>query len=290
MLLRTERLTKDYGTFRALDGLDLTVQAGEIFGLLGPNGSGKTTALRLFLGFLQPTLGAAWIDGHHTWRDDVAARRRVAYLPGELRLYENMTGRRLVQFLCKLRGQPAQANSEELAQRFDINLDRPLAELSSGMKRKVALLQVLVPDVPLLILDEPTNALDPTMRDELLMQLRRERERGKAVVFSSHVLSEVERVCDRVGILQHGKLVHLQDLKELQQGRVVHVRFHSPLAGLPSLEGLKSCGQNDGAYVLEHTGPLPPLLDWLAHQQVLDMRMEPMGLHGIYHRYHGPEY
>src|ERR1051326_5402693 len=218
MLLRTERLTKDYDGFRALDGLDLSVGLGEIFGLLGPNGSGKTTALRLILGFLQPTSGAAWINGRHTWLEDVAARQGVAYLPGELRLYENMTGRQLVDFLCKLRGHGVTHNISELAQRFDINLDRPLAQLSSGMKRKVALLQVLVPDVPLLIMDEPTNALAPTMRDELLHQLRQARDHGKAVVFSSHVLTEVERVCDRVGILQHGKLVHVQSMTELQQG------------------------------------------------------------------------
>src|SRR5438477_12773954 len=117
-LLLAAGLTKDYGSFRALDALSLEVQPGEIFGLLGPNGSGKTTALRLFLGFLQPTLGAAWIDGHHTWRDDVAARQRVTYLPGELRLYENISGRQLVHFLCKLRGHTALDSMDELAQRF----------------------------------------------------------------------------------------------------------------------------------------------------------------------------
>src|SRR5262249_6715982 len=155
-------------------------------------------------------------------------------------------GRQLVHFLCNLRGQKVDGNVDEFAERFDINLDRPLAELSSGMKRKAALLQVLVPNVPLLILDEPTNALDPIMRDELLHQLRRARDQGKAVVFSSHVLSEVERVCDRVGILQHGKLVHVQELADLKQGRVVRVRLRRPLTELPSLEGLSRQGQSDG--------------------------------------------
>jgi len=289
MLLRTQNLTKDYGTFRALDSLDLTVAQGEVFGLLGPNGSGKTTALRLILGFLQPTAGSAWIGEHHTWNDDVAARKLVTYLPGELRLYENMTGRGLVRFLCKLRGQEAGADVDELARRFDIDLDRPLAHLSSGMKRKVALLQVLVPKVPLLILDEPTNALDPTMRDELLHQLRLARDQGKAVVFSSHVLTEVERVCDRVGILRHGKLVHLQQLADLRQGRLVRLRLARPLAELPALEGLSVGEQRDGEYLLEHTGPLPPLLGWLARLEVVELRMEPLGLHSVYHRYHGSE-
>src|SRR5436190_8642325 len=207
MLLRTEHLTKDYGRYRALDHVSLTVSPGEVFGLLGPNGSGKSTALRLLLGFLRPTAGSASIAGHDCWHESVAARRHVAYLPGELRLYENMTGRQLVRFLCRLRGQPTSKDVDDLARRFEIDLDRPIAHLSSGMKRKVALLQVLVPRVDLLILDEPTNALDPTMRDELLRQLRQAREHGQTVLFSSHALSEVEQVCDRVGILQQGRLV-----------------------------------------------------------------------------------
>src|SRR5713101_2236957 len=178
MLLVTEQLTKNYGNYRALDGLDLTVAPGEVFGLLGPHGSGKTTALRLLLGFLRPTSGSATIAGHDCWHDSVAVRRQVTYLPGELRLYENMTGRQLVCFLCRLRGQEVDGNLGSLARRFDIDLDRPIADLSSGMKRKVALLQVLVPRVPLLILDEPTNTLDPNMRDELLEQLRQARDQG----------------------------------------------------------------------------------------------------------------
>src|SRR5207253_6778692 len=191
--------------FRALDHLDFHVAPGEAFGLLGPNGSGKTTALRLLLGFLRPTGGNASIAGHDCWRNSVAARRQVAYLPGELRLYENMTGRQLVRFLCDLRGCRLNSELERLAQRLDIDPDRPIAHLSSGMKRKVALLQVLVPQVPLLILDEPTNTLDPSMRDLLLEQLNQARSQRQAVLFSSHVLGEVERVCDRVGILHKGQ-------------------------------------------------------------------------------------
>src|SRR5437868_250976 len=232
MLLRSEHLSKDYNGFRALDDLQLTIGPGEVFGLLGPNGSGKTTALRLILGFLKPTAGAAFIDGHDCWRDGVAARRLVSYLPGELRLYENMTGRQLVTFLGKLRGQPVTAELDRLAQRLEIDLSRPLSQLSSGMKRKVALLQVLVPHARLLILDEPTNTLDPTMRDELLAQLRRARDQGQSVLFSSHVLSEAEQVCDRVGILQRGRLVHLQKMAELKNNRFIRACFTPPLETL----------------------------------------------------------
>lgn len=287
MLLQTDNLTKDYGRRRALDGLTFSIPPGEIFSLLGPNGSGKSTALRLLLGFLQPTTGRASIAGHDCWRDSVAARRQVAYLPGELRLYENMTGRQLVRFLGRLRGHPRDIDINDLARRFDIDVDRPIADLSSGMKRKIALLQVLLPHTPLLILDEPTNTLDPTMRDELLAQLQRARDRGQAILFSSHVLSEVEKVCDRVGILHEGRLVHLQDMKSLREGRRVRVRFDRDHEAVPDLAGLSVRERGDHRLLLEHTGALPPLLAWLARQPVVDLSVEPLGLASIYHRYHG---
>lgn len=286
-LVLTEMLTKDYGRFRALDELNLEVRAGEVFGLLGPNGSGKTTALRLLLGFLRPTRGRAWVDGHDCWCDSVAARGKIAYLPGELRLYDNMTGRDLVHFLCRLRSQPLVDNLEDLARRFDIDLDRPIASLSSGMKRKVALLQVLATHSALLIMDEPTNALDPTMRDELLEQVRQARSRGQTVLFSSHVLSEVEAVCDRVAILYQGKLVHLQDMHQLRQGRQIKARLSHEMLDLSTLPGL-SLQQHKGDHLtLEYSGPLPELLLWLARLPLADLRLEPLGLASIYHRYHG---
>jgi ABC-2 type transport system ATP-binding protein len=288
MLLRTENLTKDYGRIRALDALTFTVAPGEVFGLLGPNGSGKTTALRLLMGFMRPTSGKASIAGHDCWAASVAARQHVAYLPGELRLYDNMTGRGLVRFLCQLRGQPVNSKVDDLARRLDIDLDRPLVQFSSGMKRKVALLQVLVPHAPLLIMDEPTNTLDPTMRDELLDQLRRARDEGQAVLFSSHVLAEVERVCDRVGILQHGRLVHVQNMAELRLARLIQARFKEPPRNsLPDLPGVRIRRQQANELSMECNGSLPAILEWLAGQSLEDVRIEPLGLNSIYHRYHG---
>ena len=155
------------------------------------------------------------------------------------------------------------------------------------MKRKVALLQVLVPSVPLLILDEPTNTLDPSMRDLLLEQLSQARSQRQAVLFSSHVLGEVERVCDRVGILHKGQLVWVQNMPELRQGRRVQVSFHGAPPPLP--EWLQRDGHRilDGRLEMDYTGPLPPLLEWLARQSVDDLRMQPLGLAPIYHRFHG---
>ena len=287
MLLRTEHLTKTYQGVPALDALNLEIDAGEVFGLLGPNGSGKTTALRLLMGFLQPSAGRALIAGHDCWHDSVNARRHIAYLPGELRLYENMTGRQLVQFLCDLRGQPVNAELDDLARRFDIDLTRPIATLSSGMKRKVALLQVFAPHTPLVIMDEPTNTLDPTMRDQLLALVKRARDRGQTVLFSSHVLAEAEQVCDRVAILQRGQLVHIQKMSELLEGRLVQARFQEVAVTPPPLPGLRVMEQTKERLTLEFTGELPELLAWLAQQPLVELRVEPLGLTPVYYRYHG---
>ena len=290
MLLQTEHLTKHYGRRRALDDLNLEIQPGETFGLLGPNGSGKSTALRLLLGFLRPTSGKAFIAGYDCWRDGVAARRRVAYLPGELRLYENMTGRELVQFLSNLRGRKIGSDLDVLARRFDIDLNRPIAQLSSGMKRKVALLQVLYARAPLVIMDEPTNTLDPNMRDELLEQVREAGVQGQAVLFSSHVLSEVEQVCARVAVLRNGRLVHMQEMAELREGRLVRARLTRPWnPEAPLMNGMQLREYEKDALTLEYHGPLPELLAWLARQSLADLRLEPLGLASIYSRFHGTD-
>lgn len=286
-ILRCNALTKDFGRFRAVDALDLAVAPGEVFGLLGPNGSGKSTALRMVLGFLRPSAGSASVAGFDCWRQSVEVRRHLTYLPGELRLYENMTGRQLVAFLAQLRGGAVTGEVDALARTFDIDLTRPLVQLSSGMKRKVALLAILTPNVPLVILDEPTNALDPTMRAQFLDMVRAARERGQAVVFSSHVLSEVEAVCDRVGVLRLGKLVHLQAMEELRREKVVWTRLADPLTAWPDLPGVRPVTSLGRELAFEVSGPPGPLFAWLGTQSVEEVRVEPSGLHPVYLKYHG---
>ncbi len=286
MLLQAERLTKTFGSYRAVNALDLSMKPGEIVGILGPNGSGKSTAIRMMLGFLRPTSGHAYIAGHECWKDSVAARRHVAYLPGELRLYENMTGRELVDFLGHLRGQELSQGIARLSQTFDIDVNRPLAQLSSGMKRKIALMAVLLPETPLVILDEPTNTLDPSMRDELLSQLLAAKDRGQAVLFSSHVLSEVEHVCDRVAILKKGRLVHWQDMRNIPEVHRVRVHATSPpdLSSLPrEVRTVENRGKD---IVFECAGDLADLLQWLARQPIAELQVEPRGLAEIYSRFH----
>lgn len=286
-LLHTAGLTKVYGQYRALDSLDLAVKPGEIVGILGPNGAGKTTALRLVLGFLKPTSGTAKVGGFDSWNQSVEVRKRVTYLPGELRLYETMTGRQLVTFLGKLRGDVVGAEVDALAKRLDIDPDRRLTEMSSGMKRKVALLAVLVPKVPLIILDEPTNTLDPTMRDEFLLQLKLARESGKAILFSSHVLQEVEAVCDRVVILRKGQLVHHQEMAELADARKVTATFAGSLPALGPDDTPLSAESVAGQRLdLEYRGELSKLMRWLGGLNLTDLKIEPLGLGKIYRFHH----
>jgi ABC-2 type transport system ATP-binding protein len=288
LLLETKGLTKDYGSRRALADFTIALGPGEILGLLGPNGSGKTTALRLILGFLRPTSGQAIVAGFDCWREGPAARRGIAYLPGELRLYENMTGRQLVRFLSKLRGDSA-IDPAPLAQRFDIDLDRPISQLSSGMKRKLALLQALLPRSPLLILDEPTNTLDPTMREILMHFLSEARDRGQSVLFSSHVLSEVEQLATRVALLRYGELVHCGKLKELQHGSRLKIRFQGEAPAPPAIGGITVQSRDGDLLILELTGEWTPLLRWLGGQPIKSIDQEPLGLTQVYRRYHGAQ-
>lgn len=286
MLLETHALTKRYGDFTALDALEISIPSGEIFGLLGPNGAGKSTALRLILGFLKPTSGRSSIAGHDSWSDGVLARKKIAYLPGELRLYENMTGRELLAFLSGLRDRPVRPDLQTIARHFDIDIDIPLATMSSGMKRKVALLLVLDPYADLVIMDEPTNTLDPTMREILLDEVREARKRGQAVFFSSHVLGEVEAVCDRVAILRKGKLAFSQDMGSLRKGRQVKLRlaFDQPL---PDLDGLNLVWRQERNLHLEYSGTLESLMAWLSRLAPEDFSVEPLGLEGFYRKIHG---
>lgn len=288
MLLKTLDLSKCYGEFHALNSLNMHISPGEVYGLLGPNGAGKSTALRLIMGFLKPSSGKAMIAEHDCWTDGVAARKKIAYLPGELRLYENMSGRQLVNFLSGLRDRPVRPDLDKMARVFDINIDTPMANMSSGMKRKVALLLVLDPYAELIIMDEPTNTLDPTMREALLDEVKAAKKRGQAVFFSSHVLSEVETVCDRVGVLRKGRLVHQQSMDELTSGRRIRLRLARE-SSVPDLPGLQLIRKEDTLFHLEHNGALEPLMAWIGKLELLELGMEPLGLENIYRKIHGDD-
>ncbi len=232
-VIETERLTKLYGSARGIEDVTVSIEKAEVFGFLGPNGAGKTTAIRTLLDLLHPTSGSARIFGLDSRRESVAIRARLGNLPGDFGYGRQATGREALRLLARLRRIDGLGRAEALAGRFRADLDRPLGELSRGNRQKVGLILATFHSPELLILDEPTSGLDPLMQEEFLALVAEERERGCTVLISSHELDEVERVCDRVGIVKDGKLIAVERVADLlaktQRHDLVEVEFAEPV-------------------------------------------------------------
>ncbi len=223
--IATRGLTKHYRGSRGIAGVTLSVAPGEVFGFLGPNGAGKTTTIRTLLGLLRPSAGSAAILGFDAWRDGVAARARTGFLPGEFAFDERVTGEELLDLFADLRGIDDRDFARTLAGRFDADLRRPIGELSRGNRQKVGLIQALVHRPPVVIMDEPTSGLDPLMQEEFARLVAELRADGTTVFLSSHNLAEVERMCDRVGILREGRLVAVESVEAITGRALRHVRL-----------------------------------------------------------------
>jgi ABC-2 type transport system ATP-binding protein len=288
MLIDIQGLTKRYGPIAALQDCTLQIGHGEVFGLLGPNGAGKTTLLRLLMGYLKPTSGNAAIDGLDCHRRSVEVRRRTSYLPGEARLFRTMRGRKVLQFFAEVRPGGDFQRSLDMAGRLELDLSRRVAFMSTGMRQKLALVATLAADTPLVILDEPTANLDPTIRGIVAQMVTEARQRGRTVLFSSHVLSEVEDVCDRVAFLRSGRLAHLQimhDLKRRHRIRAVLTGSWRPPPD-PLAEELSVRRDADGHVAIETPGELAPVLQWLSTMTLEEMNVQPVGLRALYDRVH----
>jgi ABC-2 type transport system ATP-binding protein len=288
LFVETHALTKRYGSVTALEGCTLGVERGEVFGLLGPNGSGKTTLLRLLLGFLQPTSGGARIDTLDCFQQSLEIRSRISYLPAEARMFRRMRGRDVLKFFSQLRGDGSLRRSEQIADRLGLEAARPVVQMSTGMRQKLALSVALAPVVPLVILDEPTSSLDPTVRSEVISLVRQIKHEGRTVLFSSHVLSEVERVCDRVAIVRHGRLVHTQVVSELGRQHRITALLNGKMPALPDefQKSVRVRVSGENSVSIEADEDLPPLLGWLATLPASEMRIEPVGLETVYERYY----
>ena len=289
MLVNTDRLTKAYGSVKALDQCTIGVDRGEVFGLLGPNGAGKTTLLRLLMGYLQPSSGRATIAGLHCYSQSVAVHHLVAYLPGEVRLFPRMRGRQVLEFFSRLRGSKLQL-SLAIAERLSLDISRQVARMSTGMRQKLALAAIFAMGSEILILDEPTSNLDPTVRGEVASLVSEAQYQGRTILFSSHVLSEVEQICDRVAILRDGELVCQQTMKDLRQQHRIHARLTGRLQSPPeSLRDMVSIeSSSSGDLMIETAGELSPLLGWLAMLPLAEVTIEPVRLQAVYDRYHPP--
>jgi ABC-2 type transport system ATP-binding protein len=288
LIVETSSLTKRYSAVTALAECSLTVERSEIFGLLGPNGAGKTTLLRLLLGYLRPTAGWAKVAGLDCERQSLAVRRQVAYLPAEAAMFPHMRGHDALSFFAEIRPGGSLPRSLAIAERLELDLTRRVSFMSTGMKQKLALAAMLAAATPIYILDEPTSNLDPTVRATVLSLVAEARAAGKTVIFSSHVLSEVEQVCDRVVILRSGQLVHTQLMREVREQHRIVARLTGPLPPVPEplSDRLSVVSHNGQEAVLEAPGELAPLLSWLATLPLSDMRIEPLGLRTIYNRFH----
>jgi ABC-2 type transport system ATP-binding protein len=244
--IRTSRLTKDYGSGHGLFDLDLQVSPQDVFGFLGPNGAGKTTTIRLLMGMIRPTSGGAYVFGLDCIRDSVEVKRRVGYLPGDVPQFGSLRGSEVVAYLGGMRGRIDRSMVRSIAERFDLDLNRRFREYSSGNKQKLAIVLAFMHRPDLLILDEPTSGLDPLNRQEFYALLRESRDGGATVFLSSHVLSEVEHVCDRVGILRSGRLVQVAELEELRRIRVHHVEIEfAPGSEIPESRLRSTLGVED---------------------------------------------
>jgi ABC-2 type transport system ATP-binding protein len=289
--IATRGLSKDYGAGRGLFDLDLTVERGEIFGFLGPNGAGKSTTMRVLLDLVRPSSGSAEILGLDIRSGSVEIRRRTGFLPGDMALYPRLRGRVVLDYLAELRGGVDRRLLSNLVERFDADLDRPVRELSSGNRQKLGLIQAFMSDPELLILDEPITGLDPLVQRSFHSLLTETRDRGRTVFLSSHSLSEVERVAERVAILREGRLVVVESLDALRRVAVqrLEIEFATPVSAdefrvLPSVREAKA----DGVTVtVGFEGPADAVLKTAAAHDVVAIRSHEDDLEDVFLRYYG---
>jgi len=244
--LETVKLTKKFGKFTALDGIDLQVNEGEVFGCIGPNGAGKTTTIRVLLGILKATSGSATVFGMDAWKDAVEIHKRIAYVPGDVNLWPNLTGGEVVDLFVSLRGKLDRARREKLLEMFDLDPSKKCRTYSKGNRQKVALVAALASDADLYILDEPTSGLDPLMEQVFQACVFDLKKQGKGIFLSSHIMSEVEKLCDRIAIIREGMIVETGTLAEMRHltRMTMTVQTERPMEGLAQVKGVHGIAQD----------------------------------------------
>lgn len=289
--IQTDQLSKRYGATAAVQDLDLEISEGEVYGYLGPNGAGKTTTIRLLLGLHRPSSGRAQLFGHDCWRDPVNAHRRLAYVAGEPALWPAMTGEQTLEYLSRLHGGCDRAYRAQLIEAFELDTSKRIRELSKGNRQKVQLIAALATRSDLLVLDEPTSGLDPLMEMVFRDSVTQAKDRGQTVFLSSHILSEVEAVCDRVGILRAGRLIDEGTLAQLRQlsAQTVEITFSGAAPDLPPIPGTAVRRSGPSSLRCEVSGGIGPLINALAGLPVRSLisrepSLEEVFLHHYDHR------
>jgi ABC-2 type transport system ATP-binding protein len=287
----TEGLTKFYRRHRGIEDLSFAVERGEVFGFLGPNGAGKTTTMRTLLDFLRPTRGRATVFGLDSRADSVEIHRRTGYLPGELSLYEHMTAEDHLRYLGHLRGGVDRATIRALAKRLECDLDRRIGELSRGNKQKVGVIQAFMHRPELLIMDEPTAGLDPLLQHQVHGLISQARSEGRTVFLSSHILPEVEALCDRVGIIREGRLVAVERIDALKERalRRLEIHFADDVSGdeFRTLPGVQDVVAQDGVVRCTVTGSLDAVIKAAAAHTVLNVVSHEPSLEEIFLAFYG---
>jgi ABC-2 type transport system ATP-binding protein len=278
--IQTDDLTKHFGGVRALDALSIQVYRGEIFGFLGANGAGKTTTIRLLLDLIRPTRGRVLVNGFDCRRESLRARESLGYLPGEMPVYPDISGRQLIAFLAELEPhRPDPTWVETLQRRFGLSeaaMSRKLVQLSHGMKQKVGLVQALMGRAPVMVLDEPTAGLDPLVIEAFCETVQELRRQGHTIFLSSHVLSEVERLCDRIALISSGTLVKLASIEEIRREfpRRIVIRFRTPPTHPVSLPDVVVLEAHEREWRLEVRGELGSVLDSVRGAAIADIQVE----------------
>ena len=289
--IAVEALTKSYGRTRGVVELTFTVAPGEVFGYLGPNGAGKTTTIRTLLDFIRPTAGSATVLGLDSRRDSIEIHRRTGYLPGEGTLYERLTGGEYLRYLGELRGGIDVAFVLSLAERLDCDLSIKIGSLSHGNKQKVALIQAFMHRPELLVLDEPTQGLDPIVQQQFHAMVEEVRREGRTIFLSSHVMPEVERLCDRVAIIREGRLVAVEDVGDLKarQVRTVDIHFAVPPSAQPfgDLPGVQDVSVVGDVARITVAGPIDPVIKAAARFEVVDLVSHEPSLEDVFLAYYG---
>ena len=284
---------KRFGSVEALRGVELSVEQGEIFGFLGPNGAGKTTTIRVLTGFIRADQGSARVLGMDAWSETVAVKARLGFLPDVVAFASGLTGQDFLDYVASLRGigrrLPRQAELLERLELPDSALRRKVKGYSSGMAKKLALVQAMQHDPDVLIMDEPTEALDPLMRQELFAIIREARDRGATVFMSSHVLSDVEEVCERVALIRDGRIVGTGSVEALREGkaRTMEVEFRRPPSGGLSIPGVEVVSQEGTRWELAISGDINEVLRALAKHDIADMTYERLSLEDLFMGFYG---
>jgi ABC-2 type transport system ATP-binding protein len=282
--ITTEGLTKRYGSVAALDGLDIVVKRGEALGYLGPNGAGKTTTIRLLLALARPTSGRAEIFGFDCTRQPADVHRHLTYVPGEASLWPSLTGEETLHLLGRIHGYVDESYRKELVERFELDVDRKVRAYSKGNRQKILLIGALMCRPDLLVLDEPTSGLDPLMERQFRLAIAEAKERGQTVFLSSHLLSEVEALCDRVAILRDGRLVEVGSLSDMRHlsTSLVEVRFASAVPDLTKVTGVRSVRVDGQVARLEVAGSIDALVKALGSSEIVELQSREPSLEELF--------